>query len=144
MGIPITGKDSLYIEMRPCLCYAPAFKRRRHYVFRLSVRPSVCPSVRPKPEIPSFHLYMGLYVHPTNRDHFAACPSVHLSAYLERFPGICWRTHGGNGLKFCTLMYLGHLQNWLDHGNGLLIFLFLVPLWLSETGQSWGFWAFSG
>ena len=37
---------------------------------------SGCPSVRPKPEIPSFDLYMGLLVHPTNRDRFTACPSV--------------------------------------------------------------------
>ena len=47
--------------------------------------PSVRPSVRPKPEITSFHLCMGPLVHPTNRDRFAACPSVR----PERFPGIC-------------------------------------------------------
>ena len=38
--------------------------------------PSVRPSVRPKPEIPSFDLYMGPLVHPTNRNRFTACPSV--------------------------------------------------------------------
>ena len=38
--------------------------------------PSVRPSVRPKPEIPSFDLYMGPLVHPTNRNRFMACPSV--------------------------------------------------------------------
>ena len=27
-------------------------------------------------------------------------------------PGIARRTHGGNGLKFCTLIFLDHLQNW--------------------------------
>ena len=43
------------------------------------VHPSVRPSVRPKHEIPSFHLYMGPLVHPTNRDRFTACPSVRLS-----------------------------------------------------------------
>ena len=37
---------------------------------------SGCPSVRPKPEIPSFDLYMGPLVHPTNRKRFTACPSV--------------------------------------------------------------------
>ena len=37
---------------------------------------SGCPSVRPKPEIPSFDLYMGPLVHPTNRNRFTACPSV--------------------------------------------------------------------
>ena len=52
--------------------YASAFRRRSHYVFGLSVRPSV----RPKPEIPSFDLYMGPLVHPTNRNRFTACPSV--------------------------------------------------------------------
>ena len=40
-----------------------------------------CPSVRPKPEIPSFDLYMGPLIHPTNRNHFTACPSVHLSVW---------------------------------------------------------------
>ena len=29
------------------------------------------------------------------------------------FPGIFWRTHGGNGLQFCMLLYPDHLQNWL-------------------------------
>ena len=56
----------------PSNIYASAFRRRRHYVFGLSVRPSV----RPKPEIPSFDLYMGPLVHPTNRNRFTACPSA--------------------------------------------------------------------
>ena len=59
---------------------------------------SGCPSVRPKPEILSFHLYMGPLVHPTNRDCFAACPSVRrgFRAFAgERMDGIasnfaCW------------------------------------------------------
>ena len=125
-------------------CYASAFSRRRHYVFELSVRPSVSP----KPEITSSQLYMGPLIHPTNGDRFAACPSVRLSVRPsvrpERFPGICRRTHGGNGMKFCMLMYLGHLQNWLDYGHGLLISLLLALLWLSEMGQIWGFRTFSG
>ena len=54
-------------------------------------------------------------------------------------PGISQRTHGGNDLKFCTLMYLDHLQNCLVLGHGLLIFLILALFWLSETGQIWGF-----
>ena len=127
--------------------------------------PSVCPSVRPKPEIPSFDLYMGPLVHPTNRDRFTACPSVclsvrpsgevsghsHFGAILTLwngsnlgFPGISRRTHGGNGLKFCTLMYLDHLQNWLVYGHGLLNFVILALFWLCETGQIWGFRAFPG
>ena len=52
--------------------YASAFRRRRHYVFGLSFCRSVCP----KPEIPSFDMYMGPLVHPTNRDCFRACPLV--------------------------------------------------------------------
>ena len=32
---------------------------------------SGCPSVRPKPEITSFHLYMGPVVSPSNRDRFS-------------------------------------------------------------------------
>ena len=158
---------------------------------------SGCPSIRPKPEIPSFDLYMGPLVHPTNRNRFTAWPSVRLSvrpsgevsghlpenAWREwsailhadvswpllelislwswsvifsnfgtiltwwngsnlGFPDISRRTLGGNGLKFCTLMYLDHLQNWLVYGYGLLMFLILALFWHSETGQIWGFRAF--
>ena len=104
----------------------------------------VRPSVRPKPEIPSFDLYLGPLVHPTNRKRFTAFPSVCPSVRPDRFPGICRRTHGGNGLKFYMLMYLYHLQNWLDYGYSLLIFLRLTPLCLNETGQIWGVRAFPG
>ena len=41
--------------------------------------PSVRPSVRPKHEIPSFDVYIGPLVHPTNLNRFTACPSVRLS-----------------------------------------------------------------
>ena len=34
---------------------------------------------------------------------------------------------------------LHHLQNWLDYGHSLLIFLMLVLFSLSEMGQIWGF-----
>ena len=119
--------------------YAFAFRRRRHYVFGLSsVRLSVRPSVRPKPEIPSFDLYMGPLVHPTNRYRY--CPSVR----PEKFPGICRRMHGRISLKFYMLMYLDHFQNWLVYGHGLLIFLILALFWLSEKGQIWGFRVFPG
>ena len=102
---------------------------------------SGCTSVRPSEAWNiSFHLCMGPLVHPTNRDRFAAC----LSVRLERFPGICWRTHGGIGLKFCLLMYLDHLQNWLVYSHSLLIFLIVVLFWFGETGQIWGFRAFPG
>ena len=48
--------------------------------------------------------------------------SLRPSIRPERFPGICGRTHGGNGLKFYMLMCLDHLQNWLVYGHSLLIF----------------------
>ena len=35
-----------------------------------------CPSVRPKPEMLSFDLYIGPLVHLTNRALFTACPSA--------------------------------------------------------------------
>ena len=76
---------------------------------------SGCPSVRLKPEIPSFDLYMSPLVHPTNRNRFTTCPSVR----PERFPGICRRMHAVIGLKFYMLMYLDHLQNWLVYVCGL-------------------------
>ena len=118
----------------PSFFHALALRCRRHYVFGLSVhplsvplsvRPSVCLSIGPKPEIPSFHLYMGPFVHLTNYDRFAACQSVR----PERFPGICGTAHGGR--KFCMLMYLDHLQNWLDK------IVILALFWLSEMGQIW-------
>ena len=57
------------------------------------------------------------------------------------FPGISWRTHWVNGLAFCMLMYREHLQNWVDYGHSLLIFLILALFWLREMGQIWGFWS---
>ena len=116
----------LYSEGFWHIFYASTLSCQRYCVFGWFV----CPSVRLKPKIPSFHLHMGLLVHPTNHDHFSACLSVH----LERFLSISRRTHGGNGLKFCMLMYPDDLQNWLDYGHGLLIFLLLAPLDRSYLG----------
>ena len=59
------------------------------------------------------------------------------------FPGISWRTHGGNGLKFCMLLYPSDLQNCLDYGHSLVVFLILALFWPSETGLIWGFWSCS-
>ena len=44
------------------------------------------------------------------------------------FPGIFWRMHGSNELKFGMLMYPDYLQNWLGFGHSLLILL--ISLWL--------------
>ena len=60
------------------------------------------------------------------------------------FPGISRRTHGGNDLKCCLLMYVDYFQNWLVYGHSLLILLILALFWLSEMGQIWGFRAFPG
>ena len=59
------------------------------------------------------------------------------------FPGIFWRKHVRNSLKFGKLMYPDHLHNLLDFGHCLLIFPILAAFWLCETGQNYGFWAFS-
>ena len=40
-------------------------------------------------------------------------------------------------------MYSDHFQKGFDFGHGLLIFLILAPIWLSETGQMCSFQAFS-
>ena len=76
---------------------------------------------------------------------------VSLALFLLSETGRIWgfrafprRTHGGNDLKCCMLMYLDHLQNCLVYCHSLLIFLILALFWLSETGQIWGFWAFPG
>ena len=110
--------------------YASAFRRWRHYVFGLFFRPSDAWNTL----FSSVHGSVG----PSDQPW----PFRGMSIRSERFLGICRRTHGGNGLKFYMLMYVDHLQNWLDYGHGLLIFLRLTPFWLSERGQIWGFWAF--
>ena len=46
---------------------------------------------------------------------------------LRKWPGIL---HADN---------LEHLQNWIDYGHSLLIFLILALFWLREMGQIWGF-----
>ena len=67
----------------------------------LSVRPSVRLSVRPKPEIPSFDLYMGPLVHPTNRNRFTACPSVRRG--FRAFAGECMEGLAWNFTCWCIL-----------------------------------------
>ena len=99
--------------------YAPAFRCRRHYVFGLSIPPSV----RPKPFWRHFDL--------VKRVKFGG---FGLSG--ERMEGMGW--------LFCMLMYLDHLQNWLVYSYGLLMFLFLALFWLSKTDQICGFRAFPG
>ena len=110
---------------------------------------SGCPSVRSKPEIPSFDLYIGPLVHPTNRDSFTACPSVRLSVYLSvcpsgevfrHLPETAWR-------EWPEILHAD--VSWpppelISLWPGLLIFLILALFWLCGTGQIWGFRAFPG
>ena len=151
-------------------CYASAFRRRRHYVFGLSVvRPSVrslkyplltCTwvrwstrrtvtvlrHVRPSGEVsghlpenawrewpeilhadvswPSSEL-VSLWPQSVNFSNFGANLTLWNGSNLG-FPGISRRTHGGNGLKFCTLMYLDHPSE--------LISLWLQSLHFSNFG----------
>ena len=136
----------------PYCFYASAFRRQRHYVFGLSVRPSVSPSVRPSVRSLKYPLLTCTWVRWSTRPTVTVLrhvrpsvrPSVCPSVRPERFPGICWRMHGGIGLKFYMLMYLDHLQYWFVYGYGLLIFLILALFWLSEMGQILGFRAFPG
>ena len=92
----------------------PSVRSLKYLLFTLIV--SVYPYDQPWP-------FFGLSVHP----------SVRLSVRLDRFPGISRRAHRGNGLQFCILIYPDHFQNWLHFGHGLLIFLLLVWLCLSEN-----------
>ena len=105
---------------------------------------SGCRSVRPSEAWNTLFWPVHGSVGPPDQPWPFYSMSVRLSVRPGRFPGICRRTHGGNGLKFFMLMYLYHLQKWLVHGHGLLLFLILALFWLSETGQIWGFRAFSG
>ena len=99
---------------RPCWrktlweCYFPyfymsAFRRRRHYVFGLSVLPSVRSLKYPL----STCTWVRLSIRPTVTVLRHVLPSVR----PETFQGICRRTHGGNGLNFWMLMYLDHHHN---------------------------------
>ena len=54
------------------------------------------------------------------------------------FSAISQGTHGGNGLAFCMLMYLKHLQNWVDYGHSLLIFSNFGTILTAWNGSNWG------
>ena len=105
---------------------------------RASVGPSVHLSEARNTLFPPVHGSVAPSDQPWLFFGLSVCPSVGIGFWA------CRRTHGGNGLKFCILMYPHRFQNWLDYGHGLLIFLLLATLLLSETGQIWGFRAFLG
>ena len=58
------------------------------------------------------------------------------------FSGEYFEERAWNFVRWCILSTL--IKNWLNSGCSLLIFLILVPCWLDEMGQIWGFRAFSG
>ena len=128
------------LNIQSQIYYASAFRRRRHYVFGLSIRPSIQSLKYPLLTC----TWVRWSTRPTVTVLWHVRPSVPLSIRPGRFLGICRRMHGGIGLKFYMLMYLDHLQDWLVYGRGLLIFLILKLFWLSEMGQIWGFRAFPG
>ena len=98
--------------------YASAFRHRRHYVFGLSVRPSVRSLKYP--------LLTCTWVCWSTRPTVTVLQHVRPSVRPERFRGICRRMHRGIGLKFYMLMYFERLQNWLVYDRGLLIFPILA------------------
>ena len=87
---------------------------------------SGCPSVHPSEAWNTLFWPVHGSVCPSDQPwpftDMSVCRSVCPSVRPERFPGICRKTHGGNGLKFYMQMYLDRLQNWLVYGHGLLIF----------------------
>ena len=101
---------------------------------------SDCPSVRS----PKYPLSACTWVRWSIRPTVTVFRPVRPSVRPDRFPGISPRTYGGNGLKFCMLMYPDHIQNLIVYGHVLLIFLLLSSLLLSEVGQICGFRAFPG
>ena len=114
---------------------ASAFRRRRHYAFGLSVRPSVRRGFqafawREWPEIlradvswPPSELVV-LWLQFVDFSYFKVILTKWNGSNCG-VPSISWRTHRGNDLKYYMQMYPDHLQNWLNHGHGLLIFWFL-------------------
>ena len=93
-----------------------------HHVVGLFMLKDVRPSVRSL----KYSLLTCTWVSWSTRPTVTVLRHVRLSVRLEKFPGICQRTHGGNDLKFYMLMYLDHLQNCLVYGCGLLNFLILA------------------
>ena len=84
--------DCLHCHWPKC-CYASAFRRRSHYVFGLSV----CPSVRS----PIYPLSTCTLVRWSIRPTVTVLQHARPTVRSKRFPDICRKMHGGNGLKFC-------------------------------------------
>ena len=147
LSVRLSARLSVHLSVTPF--YASAFRRRRHYVFGLSVRPSVCPSVHPSVRSLKYPLLTFTWVCWSTRPTVTILRHVRLSVRLSvrpsgevsgHLPKNAWR-------KWPQILHSDvswPLQNWLVYGHGLLIFLILALFWLSETGQIWGFRAFPG
>ena len=107
-------------------CYASAFRRHRHYVFGLSVRPSVRPSARSPNNPLSTCTLVHWSVRPTVTVFQPVRPSVRLG--FGHFLGNAWRIT----LKICMLMYPDQLQSWLDFDRAMLLLLIMMLLCFSE------------
>ena len=84
------------------------------------VLPSALPSLTQIHIFPTPHGPIGPTLWPFAFSRMSVRPSIR----PDWFPGISGRTHGGIGLLFGMMVYPDYLQNWLDYGCGLLIFLF--------------------
>ena len=111
--------------------YAFAFRRRRHYVFGLSVRPSEDWNTF----FPTVHESIGPSDQPLQFCGMSVRLSGEVSGHLLEN---AWREWPA----IFHAEYLGHLQSWVDYGHGLLISKIFALFWLSETGKIWGFRAF--
>ena len=175
-GIMFSARPSVRLSIRPSEAWNTLFWPVHGSVgppdqplpfYGMSVRPSVCPSVRlsvRQERFPgifrrmhggiSLKFYMLMYLdHLQNWLVYGHGLLVFLILALfwlsetgqiwgfRAFPG---ERMEGMAWNFCTLMYLDHLQNWLVYGHSLLIFIILALFWLSETGEIWGFRALSG
>ena len=103
-GFNRLGKSSCKTERETFNFYASAFRRRRHYVFGLSVRPSVCPSVRPSVRSLKYPLLTCTWVRWSTRPtvtvlrhvrpsvRLSVCPSVRPSGEVSgHLPENAWR-----------------------------------------------------
>ena len=110
----------------------------RHYVFGLSVRPSVLRMKYPL----STCTWVCWSIQPTVTilRHVRLSIPLSIRRGFRAFDGECMM---GMDWNICLLMYLDHFQNWLHYGHSLLIFQILTLIRHSEKGEIWGFQIFS-
>ena len=95
---------------------------------------SGCPSICLSVQSPKYPLSNCSWVRWSIQPTVTVLRHVRLSVRPSGEVSVCRRMHGGNSLKFCMLMYCDHLQNWLVHGYGLLIFSCdQAAIWLVQS-----------